>query len=155
MSETVPDGTWWLKDARKWLRDQVVDGARCPCCNQLAKVYRRPINAGMALSIIKMLRFGGLEYQYIPASIGAKSREEGKLRYWGLIEEELEVRREDGGRAGWWRVTPKGRDWVLERITVPKYARIYDAKLLGLTGPEVTIRQALGTKFNLDELMSS
>ena len=153
MSGDYPDGSWTLQDARAWLREQRQEGVRCPCCTQLAKIYKRPINAGMAVSIIKMYRSSRLQYQHIPTTVGGKSREEGKLRYWRLIEEELEVRREDGGRAGWWRVTPKGEQWIHNQILVPKYAYIFDARLLELGGPPTSIRTALGTKFNYEELM--
>ena len=80
------------------------------------------------------------------------SNEEPKLRYWGLLEEELELR-PDGGRAGWWRVTELGEWFVLKEATVPRYARIYDNRCLSLVGDQVSITDALGTKFNYDDLM--
>ena len=141
-----------LKEVKAYLRENVEEGVDCPACTQLVKLYKRKINSGMAVSLIKMYRSAGLEWQHIPTTIPAKSREEGKLRYWGLVEEEME-RREDGGRAGWWRVTEKGRDFALGRITVPKYARVFDAKLFALEGEEVGIREALGDKFDYNELM--
>ena len=33
-----------LDEAKAWLRDQVDDGAHCPCCGQFAKVYKRRIH---------------------------------------------------------------------------------------------------------------
>jgi len=148
-----PDGSWTLQDARAWLREQRQEGVHCPCCNQLAKIYKRPINSSMATSIIAMYRAARLQYQHIPTTTGRNDGEPGKLRYWGLIEEELEVRRDDGGRAGWWRVTPKGEQWILGQLLVPKYAYIYDARLLEVDGPPTSIRSALGSKFNYEELM--
>lgn len=73
--------------------------------------------------------------------------------HWGLIEEEPIVR-PDGGRAGWWRITPFGQQFVLGNSTVPKYARLYDGRCLGLEGVPVTIRDCLGTKFNYADLMA-
>jgi len=118
----------------------------------MAKVYKRKVNSGMAVSLIKMYRAGGTNFQHIPTTVGGRSREEAKLRYWGLVEEELE-RRPDGGRAGWWRVTHTGRLWVLNRSTIPKYAYIYDARLLDMDGEPTSIRSALGEKFDYEELM--
>lgn len=141
-----------LVEAQEWLRRRVDDGEQCPCCTQFAKVYRRAINAGMAWSLVQMYRAARLEWQHIPTTVGGRSREEGKLRYWGLVEEELE-RREDGGRAGYWRVTGKGEDWLYGRTTVPRYARIYDARCLGLVGDPTTLQDALGRPFDLQELM--
>jgi len=126
---------------------------RCPCCKQMAKVYRRKVNSGMAFSLLSMYRLAGTSYLHLPTRLNARSREEGKLRYWGLVEEELE-KRPDGGRAGYWRVTEKGRHFIFGSIGVPKYARIYDSRLLGFDGPEVLFRDCLGSKFNYDELMA-
>jgi hypothetical protein len=44
--------------------------------------------------------------------------------------------------------------FVLGESTVPKYAYVYDGRLLKLDGGEyVTIRDALGTKFHYRDLM--
>ena len=37
-----------LDDAEQWVEDNREDGAECPCCGQLAKVYKRPLNVTMA-----------------------------------------------------------------------------------------------------------
>ena len=142
-----------VDEAARWVRDNRDEGVTCPCCDQLAKVYRRPINSGMAVSLITMYRTARQEWQHIPTTIGGKSREEGKLRYWSLVEEQRTVKRDDGGRAGFWRVTDLGAAFVLGRVTVPKYARIYNKVCLALEGEQVTIQDALGTKFNYMELM--
>jgi hypothetical protein len=160
MSERFHD-SMTLAEGRAILRELVNDGHKCPVCTQLAKVYRRKINSGMARSLIEMYRVGregdvaGVQgWVHVPTQIGARSREEGKLAYWGLVEEEAEIKREDGGRAGYWRVTARGAQFVRNLIQVPKYARVYDGRCLGLTGPDVSIHDALGTKFNYDELMA-
>lgn len=142
-----------LGEARVLLRGLVDEGHACPCCTQLAKVYRRKLNAGMAVSLIRMYRIQGeREWIHLPTEIGARSREEGKLRYWGLVEEMTEPR-EDGGRAGWWRVTDRGGMFVREEIVVLSHAKIYDGRCLALTGARVSILDCLGAKFNYAELM--
>lgn len=143
-----------IGEAQVTLRQVLDVGHKCPVCTQLAKVYKRKLNSGMARSLIAMYQAARLDWQHIPTTIGALSREEGKLRYWGLIEEETE-RRPDGGRSGYWRVTELGEQFVLGKITLPSHARIYDGRLLGLTGRNQSIRVALGAKFSYEELMSS
>ena len=143
-----------LADAKRWLKQRLLNkGGICPVCTQLAKVYRRQINAGMACSLITMYRNFGLEFGYIP-ELPAKSREEGKLVHWGLVVEAQEPR-PDGGRAGWWRVTEKGEDFILHGLKVPKHTLIYDGRCLGYDDPDelIDIRDALTKKFNLEELM--
>lgn len=142
-----------LHEAQGWLRDRLDDGEKCPCCTQHAQTYRRKVNSGMARSLIVMFRTGGLDWQHVPTTVGRKSAEEGKLAYWGLIEEE-KVRRPDGGRAGFWRVTQVGADWIHHRISIPKYARVYDGRCLGFAGERVSIHDALGTRFSYDDLMA-
>lgn len=142
-----------LAEARDWLRTRLDEGEHCPCCTQYAKVYRRKINSGMARSLIAMYRISPTDWIHLPTQVGARSREEGKLAYWGLVEEENSIR-PDGGRAGWWRLTQKGRIFVQGNTALPKYARVYDGRCLGLiTGETATIHDALGTAFSYDDLM--
>ncbi|WP_037065874.1 hypothetical protein [Pseudonocardia acaciae] len=145
-----------LGQAREWLRQHAVGkGAACPCCQQRAQVYHRGIHAGMARALVVMYREHGTEWQNKTVTLrglGSGARDESLLRYWGLLEEDQRPR-EDGGRAGWWRVTPLGRAFVLGEATVPKYARVYDGRCLGLDGEAVSIVQCLGKRFNLLALL--
>jgi hypothetical protein len=99
-----------------------------------------------------------LDYGYIQDSRRkggvTDNREESKLRWWGLIEEELSYR-PDGGRAGYWKVTGLGEAWINHEVTVPKYAHILFNELVFVGGDPITIDDALGKKFDLRELMTS
>jgi hypothetical protein len=150
---TLPD-YYSLGAARDWLRQRVEHGAECPCCTQHVKVYKRRVNKGMAQSLVDMYRAAGREWQHIPTTVGGRSREEGKLRYWGLIEESDEPR-DDGGHAGWWRVTPDGEEFLQGRVSIPMYARVFDGRCLGFIGDPVSISDALGAPFDLRELMAA
>lgn len=143
-----------IAEAQQWLAERITTGARCPCCNQYTRVYRRQINSGMARSLIAMYLHGPQgQWVHLPTQVGARSREEGKLRYWGLVEEQVAVR-EDGGRAGYWRLTDAGRQWVTGQTTVPKYVIVYNNTVLRTSGGPVHITDALGKKFNYNELMT-
>ena len=143
-----------LSQVRTWLHRKLDEGVTCPVCQQYAKVYRRKINSGMARSLITMYHIGGLDWVHLPSQVGARSREEGKLAYWGLVEEQRAVR-PDGGRAGYWRVTKLGELWLTNQCTLPKYARVYNGKCLSLDPTEkVTIKEALSDDFSYDELMA-
>ena len=137
---------------KSWLLARIDGGEHCPVCGQYARVYRRKLHSGMARSLILMYRASGLEFAHLPTTIGSRSREEGKLRYWGLVEEELD-RRPDGGRAGYWRVTPVGELFIQGLMTVYSHARVYDGRCLGLIGRQVSITDVLADKFSYDELM--
>lgn len=147
-----------LAQAKEMLRVLLQAGhaIQCPTCQQLAKVYRRKISSRMAFTLIEVWNAAGNEWCHVPTTVTftGDSGEISKLRYWGLVEEET-VRREDGGRAGYWRVTNLGRSWLLGNVRVAKYARIYDGNLLNLDESErVSITDALGDKFDYRELMN-
>lgn len=138
-----------LGDAKEWLRRRVEDGEKCPCCGQFSKVYKRKINSGMARALISMYKQSTLEWFHLPSVRTWTSRDEAALAYFGLIEQAGV-----GFAQGTWRVTELGQLFVLGRIRVHKYARVYDGRLLGLQGDLVDIKDALGDKFDYEELMS-
>ena len=145
-----------LAEAKQRLRKHIVNGGmNCPCCGQFAKLYRRKFNSGQAIALVNIYKRGNRDsrdWVYIP-ELPAKSREEGKIAYWRLLEEAT-VAREDGGRAGWWRVTPIGEAFIINRLRIPKYVFVYNATCLGFDKSEmVTLSECLGAKFDLSELM--
>lgn len=150
-----------LLEAKDTLREQVIagDAVTCPCCTQLAKIYKRQIYARMAVALIRIYRHGGDEngWLHVPSLL----RERGfadttKLSYWGLIEPMPNVERDDGStRTGWWRITGTGRAFVRRQTTMPKYAHVYDGRVLRHDGAPMTIDDALGKGFDYDELMSA
>lgn len=147
-----------VSDAVAYVRDYVMlhqsKGVICPGCGQFAKVYKRKVNSGMARSLIAMYRAGGTTWVDVTSVTDRRSREEGKLAYWGLVEEFTEGRA-DGGRAGMWRVTRRGEQFVLGTLTVPQTAEVYNGTCLRTYGPETSIVTALGDKFDYRELMES
>jgi hypothetical protein len=153
-----PTGSSTVEAARAWLRAEAMgNGARCPCCRQFSKVYRRNITSAMARALIVLYREGGIEWQdkiatLHRAGIDAHGTMDPKLRYWGLLEED-ETRRDDGVRSGRWRVTRDGALFAQNLMSVQKYALVYDGRCLGRDGPPVTIRDCLGDKFDYYELM--
>lgn len=145
-----------LGEARDWLRQRVGHGAHCPCCTQWAQVYRWSLYATAAYALIIFYRLGGTtDFVYSGRLKDRGHRGHGdasRLTHWRLVVRDEEPR-EDGGKAGYWKVTALGEAFVLNRKTIPKYAYIYDGRCLRFDGPPVTIRDALGKRFNYDELM--
>jgi hypothetical protein len=91
---------------------------------------------------------------YLPDVLRDKSfADTVKCAHWELIEEDDGERDDGSTRSGWWRVTPLGRLFILGEIKVPKYARIYDGRLLGFIGDPVSIQDALGARFDYGALM--
>lgn len=133
-------------------------GTICPCCEQFVKVYYRTINSTMAHQLIYAYHTLADPAQWFHARTvvmgSASAGDFSKLEYWGLIQRQHHNAGDDGKKAsGLWRITPKGIEFLKGRIAVPKYAVVYNAKVIGHEGEETTCRDALGTKFDYNELM--
>jgi hypothetical protein len=143
------------------------EGVTCPCCDRLAKVYRRSIN-GSSLPFLKGLyvldhrfRAEGREGVYFKS--GKEGEKElitaggdySKMEWWGLIERERVQRKDGSWRSGYWRITLNGRRFLEKTISVPRYVYEYDGKPLN-PQPEgikfVTIDE-LDPEFNLQEIL--
>jgi hypothetical protein len=139
------------------LRPQLDEGARCPLCTQRAQRYRRKINSTMARTLIALHRHSAAdEFVHVP-SLGRTLRidihECSQLLWWGLVEEQVAVR-PDGGRRGYYRLTPFGRRFIAGTEKVAKVAVIYDSDVQYFDGPQVDIHDCLGARFDLRELMN-
>jgi hypothetical protein len=143
-----------LAGAREWLRGNVEDGAACPCCGQFAKVYRRKIHSAMARDLIIAYRKADLDWFHVRTTLGHDGGDFAKLAYWQLIVEHPGEREDGSSRAGWWRISLTGEAFALGKSRIPKYARIYNGRLLGFSDDRVGIRDALGSRFRYDDLMA-
>lgn len=148
-----------LSEVRHWLTENAPRGVDCPACSQFCKIYLRQMTAVPALGVMLLSRPRlNVWIHLTEAFTEAYPRLAGQGGYrnlgvhWKLIEERR-VLREDGGRAGYWRSNAAGRAYVYEELKIPKYAVIYNGQCLGYVGPLVTIHDALGTKFNLNDLL--
>lgn len=150
-----------LADAKQWLRERLAEGAKCPCCTQLTKAYRRPLHASMAAKLLRFYRAFGTEWgSRVELTGGQAEGDFAKLRYWHLVEESKE-RRGDGGRAGWWRVTERGARFCCGELRVPRYVFVYDGRAVHLPGGTtfegefIDIDAALGKAFKYNVLMGT
>lgn len=142
-----------LAEARDVLRTLVDEGHDCPCCSQLARVWRNKLDSAMARTLVLMLRHGA-EHEFLHTpSLPGDNHKASQLRWWDLVQEEL-ILRPDGGRAGHWRLTDRGAAFARGTISIPKYARVYDARVLGYAGESVTIFDCLGKRFDYYELLA-
>lgn len=144
-----------LAEAKKATFARAVKGTHCPCCGQNVKVYRRNLNRSMAWALIYMYRKYGQGWVHVP-STGHLARLGGdwaKMAFWGVIEEKDEQKDDGNPHAGYWRLTALGSRFVLGQ-RLKKYVYIYNNQDLQQPSPEtVSIREALGKKFDYAELM--
>lgn len=136
--------------------DAADDGYSCPACGQLVKRYRRALHAGMAAAVVWLVgRTESDRRAWVhvgregPRDV-LRSKDFGLLRFWGLLEQEHDAR---GRTTGRWRPTALGVRWAYGVCTVPKYAVFLCGSFEGLEGPELHAVEALGDRFDREELL--
>lgn len=143
-----------IADGRDWLREQLREGAHCPLCGQLAKVYKRTLTSSTGRSLLEIYRVAHGDWVHVPSLVHSTGHEEAKARHWGLLQSRGDYR-EDGAKwSGYWRLTPLGVRFVRRQVKVPRFALLYDGRLLGLEGEPIGIDDVLGTRFRFDDLMN-
>jgi hypothetical protein len=149
-----------LRQARAEMLEKARNGTRCPCCFRFVKIYKRKFNSGMAMTLIWMVRHHqktGTEWIDIPTIAPrhvVNSRELGKLEHWGMV---VRAGNHDPAKkhSGIWRCTVRGVQFGRNESTVPKYSFLLHNKIQGFSEEKTTIIDALGSKFNYQELMSA
>lgn len=159
-STTIRDAAAAVESGR-WGKKGII----CPCCGQLAKVYRRSITRSMAKVMVAMYDANREEptgwrdvpevlrltpYLRGPASQGG---DWGKLVYWGLVERWAEDRGDGSTRCGKARLTDLGISFLRRKATVQRYAYVYDSECVGLGGPDVGIDDSLPRDFNFQDIL--
>ena len=153
-----------LAQARKDFMDrlQAGDSGVCPCCSRYGQIYKRKLNSGMARALIKLYLLAGKGEEWVSytkvhdGSVkDSPKRDFTILRYWGLIEPQPKDARDLVRKtSGFWRITERGRDFVLERVAVPRHMLVYNDEVLEPSKENTGIRAALGNHFNYTELMN-
>jgi hypothetical protein len=153
-----------LEEAREYVADGMMEpnGIACPCCEQRAKLYKRPLNGSMAAMLIVLSHINnGNGWTYIEEwreKSGIKLNgggDYGKLAYWNLVESMPVAPEQDKGSSGQWKMTKKGFEFSAGSIKVPSHALIYNNKVMGFSDKLVGINECLGKKFSYMEVMES
>lgn len=158
-----------LPEAKRWLSENLDQGAECPCCLQVAKVYQRKITASSAYALILIYRYfqkrdsaewlhvpSYLNEQGLPPRVAAAIRGDwAKLVHWDLLEQRDDERPDSSRRVGEYRITDLGRQFVQGNVKVRKYVYLYNGGQIRRKGAQETvdIHQALGERFSYAELM--
>lgn len=163
MNQTVLFNDDTLSLARQRVMANLDIGSRCPCCLQLAKRYRRRLYSGIAVAFIYFGRLSGEERAWVSTRELLKSKtmvvrnsgraDFAKLAHWGLIEERPNEVDADKRTSGIWRLTVRGLAFLNLKVKVSSHVLLYDGKLKGFSGIEVSLDECLGRKFSYSELM--
>jgi len=151
-----------LKEAKQHLRANFEKGVKCPCCGQFVKQYKRKLNSGMALFLIGLYKLTANEESMFfsnklimeKMSLTVTSLDYSVMKHFGLITPRVA---ENGKKdSGVWMITQVGLRFVTQKgYTIPKHVFLYNNKRQGTSDEKITIQEALGEKFDYDELMSN
>lgn len=165
-----------MASAVQKLRNEVAQGRKtgctCPICGHYAKEYERHITTAMVktLWIVKQWfekNDPGLDKKWLqvenyvaelplkirPLHRGASSNF-SLLKHWGFIVQRPGVRADGSNRIGYWRITQKGIEFLNDKMKVPKFAVIYNNKLIRFSDDPVSVRDCMTKKFSYAELMA-
>lgn len=142
-------------EGRKFLQANALEGAICPCCDELYKVYRWKLNRQMATFLIWLYRgeefriYSGHYRDFLKAFPQYHSKHYSRPKYWGLIKPHNET-------AGIWYLTRLGIQFVRKEIKLPKYQFILNDKVIRVSWEVelISIEDALTFPFDLDEIMN-
>lgn len=160
-----------IERVRRFFASRLDTGDDCPCCTRYAKRQHRVLGCGPARWLIELVYLykddpihTGQVIKNLKGANVSGSDATSVLPLYGLISPAPAPSRKSippserskapkGRTSGYWRPTQLGRDFVFEKINVPERV----VTCLGLPeafeGIPVSIREALGKKFNYAELM--
>lgn len=152
-----------LEQAKQYITANIRMGLPCPCCGQFVKLYKRTITSSMARGLVAMYQHPNKgHYIHVPdyfdtLDLPNAVRSTGdfaKLRYWGFIDQYVGFREDGSRRNGMYKITDLGCRFVKNEVGAPKYVELYNGQFHNFSGKIITIREALGKKFNYMELMN-
>ena len=145
-----------LLDVKQYLNENYKNGCYCPACKQRVQLYKRKLASTMAFALIRFVvhqRKNGNQFTKFSSILDNENvtptqrADWQKLAYFRLIQPNPD-------KSAMYKVTQQGFDFVKGNILMPKYANVMNAKVYGYAMDQITIHQALGTKFNLDDLLN-
>lgn len=148
-----------LHEARETVKEGLEKGTICPTCDQLARQYKRKLNAGMARALVALYRAGNGKAVWLHGEtiIRAKkniSHDWVGLHYWDLIE--ARPNHDTTKRhSGWWRLTNDGLRFARNETFLPSHVFIYNGKRVGWTKIPIDIAHAFSDPFSYKELMQN
>ena len=153
-----------IQQSRDEMRPLLLEGTTCPCCLQHVQQYRRQLTSAMVYGLIILSKASDndktdrgfihmedyLKKQKCPSSVRGDLP---KARFWGFIEPGIAQADDGNPNAGYYKLLPKGLDFINGKILVQKAVKIYNNKFYGFDGEEIDVWGAIKNKFNYNSLM--
>lgn len=140
------------------MNDKNIDkGYVCEHCGSYVKRYRRSFNSNMAMCLWLLYKFNVKGFIKVEEFLIANGRKRcgdfSYLVHYRFLEKQSGKREDGSPRNGYYRLTSLGILFVEGKIKAHEKFYILHNQFMGFDGKEITLKEALGEKFNYDELM--
>lgn len=134
-------------------------GFKCPHCGAFCKRYTRSFNSNMALALLLLYKFNIRGFVKVEDFLIQQGRKRcgdfSYLVHYGFLEKQVKKRKDGSNRNGFYKITGRGIMFCEQKIMAHEKFMILNNKFEGFKGKEITIKEALGKKFNYDEMMGT
>jgi len=151
--------TTTLLEAKMWLHEmnRTPQGAICPCCSQMDKVYNRPIGISVIRVLANFYRYTKIHgpgyYHYTKFQQSQVGRDfPCFLRFLNLIERAYNTDKKKK-TSGTYTITDQGIAFVERQIAIRERILVYHDELIGTVGDLKFINQ-FWPDFDYEQLMS-
>ena len=165
------DPSTTIKEAQDKIKTLVRGpGVHCPVCRQLVRIVEKDLSPEMGYVLILLYRHfqesaDWLDIaKYLESMVAIGSEATGgewrKLVHWGLILERPPVKRSVLSKeppvktVGFYRLTDRGKGFILGQLKVPKSVLLYQGNLLEFSGKTITIQECLGKDYIYEDLLA-
>ena len=151
-TRAVPDKS--LAQARHEMREKIDKGTRCPCCGRFVKLYKRKLSAEMVVFLFALCREYRGDFLDIRRLRTWKYQrgDYAYLAHWGLVEQR---EGDEPGKRGsaHWKPTEEAFQFIFRHLKMASHIHMLCGDYLGRSDKLVSVDDALGEKFDYDELM--
>jgi len=139
------------------MSNKILSGYTCEHCGSFVKMYRRSLNSNMALAILLLYKFNIRDWvkveDFLIKSGHKRCGDFSYLVHYGLLEKKQGDRSDGSSRNGFYKLTGRGLLFCEGKLMVQEKFLILHGGLKGFEGKEISIKEALGKKFDYSELM--
>lgn len=131
-------------------------GSICPCCGQRVQLYPRTITSEMATWLTALYRRNQEnEGDWVQIrEIDVRGGDYAKLVLWGLVESKPKAPDDpDQRNSGYWRLTAKGKDFVMGKTRVLRVLWLYNNEVVLNEPDTLHITECFKNVFDYHELM--
>lgn len=134
-------------------------GYYCECCGAFQKRYKRSLNCNMSIALIALYKYNVNEFVHLERFLNDKGYQRcGDASYlvnYRFLQKLVADRADGSPRNGMYKITSAGIMFVENKIKAQKHFVMFGGKFQGFEGDLINITEALGKKFNYNELMNA